>query len=90
MKTQCAGQSRLHEDLLRYHPLRRKAAALITQAVRKGLLPPARTLICVDCGKQARDYDHRDYSKPLNVNPVCRGCNLRRGSGKFAFKDEVA
>jgi hypothetical protein len=34
---------------------------------------------CVDCGAQARDYDHRDYNKPLEVNPVCRRCNLRRG-----------
>jgi hypothetical protein len=34
---------------------------------------------CVDCGAQARDYDHRDYNKPLEVDPVCRRCNLRRG-----------
>jgi len=24
-------------------------------------------------------YDHRDYFKLLEVEPVCRGCNRRRG-----------
>ncbi|MFA5633142.1 MAG: hypothetical protein WC997_16665 [Porticoccaceae bacterium] len=27
----------------------------------------------------ATDYDHRDYRKPLSVEPVCRRCNLSRG-----------
>lgn len=25
------------------------------------------------------DYDHRDYTKPLSVEPVCRSCNKLRG-----------
>jgi len=57
----------------------RLAIRAVNAAVRKGLLPKPTTLTCVDCGKQAREYDHRDYNKPLEVQPVCRGCNKRRG-----------
>lgn len=53
-----------------------KAVAL---AVRKGLLPKAKTQQCVDCGRQAHGYDHRDYNKPLDVEPVCQSCNKLRG-----------
>lgn len=37
------------------------------------------SVICVDCGGTAVCYDHRDYAAPLNVDPVCRKCNVRRG-----------
>lgn len=52
----------------------------VSKARRRGELPDPKTLKCVDCGVDATEYDHRDYSKPLEVNPVCRGCNRRRGS----------
>ncbi len=61
-------------------PLRDKAHRAIAKAIRLGLMPKASTLVCVDCGTQASDYDHRDYTKPLDVEPVCRSCNVRRGS----------
>ena len=35
---------------------------------------------CVDCGKPAAEYDHRDYNKPLEIEPVCRSCNRIRGA----------
>ena len=57
----------------------RKAIALVLAAVKKGILPPVKTLTCVDCGKPARVYEHRDYNKPLEVEPVCNGCNIKRG-----------
>lgn len=56
------------------------ARTVVASAVKRGDLPPAKQLICVDCGAKARDYDHRDYNKPLDVEPVCRGCNVRRGA----------
>lgn len=34
---------------------------------------------CVDCGATATCYDHRDYSKPWQVEPVCDRCNRLRG-----------
>lgn len=48
-------------------------------AIRSGVIPPARSLTCVDCGAPATDYDHRHYLDPLNVVPTCRSCNLKRG-----------
>ena len=48
-----------------------------------GLIPSARRLntACEDCGKVAECYDHRDYTEPLMVVPVCFACNKRRGQG---------
>lgn len=50
-------------------------------AIRKGLLPNLglRQTRCVDCGDIALHHDHRDYSKPLEVEPVCGSCNAKRG-----------
>lgn len=55
------------------------AVGAVRKAVNVGMLKPARTLACVDCGGQAEHYDHRDYRKPLRVEPVCRSCNILRG-----------
>lgn len=51
----------------------------VGRAVRNGLLPRASECQCADCGKPASEYDHRDYTRPLDVAPVCRLCNRRRG-----------
>jgi hypothetical protein len=56
-----------------------QAAYQVNKAVRNGILPSASTLICVDCGKPAQCYEHRDYNKPLEVEPTCKSCNTRRG-----------
>lgn len=63
------------------YPLRSRASALVHRAVRKGELPSLKggAVACVDCGNPAAHYDHRDYTKPLDVQPVCRACNIRRG-----------
>lgn len=55
------------------------AIAKVHRAIKKGVLPPARSCVCTDCGKPARHYDHRDYNKPLEVDPVCESCNHLRG-----------
>jgi hypothetical protein len=52
----------------------------VQKAVRKGVLAPAKTLLCIDCNAMADRYDHRNYNKPLDVVPVCRKCNARRGA----------
>lgn len=59
-----------------------EAITAVNKAVKTGALAPVKTLICVDCGSQAQCYEHRDYNKPLEVVPVCRKCNFRRGSAK--------
>lgn len=66
----------------RYLSARRsKAASAVAAAVKSGQIPPARDLVCVDCGAQAFCYDHRDYSKPLDIDPVCKRCDCLRGAG---------
>ena len=57
-----------------------RAHSLVCEAVKKGILPKiVEGVKCVDCGNQARYYDHRDYNKPLDVEPVCHNCNYKRG-----------
>lgn len=55
------------------------ACQAVATAIRHGKIPPAKTLACTDCSGPAMDYDHRDYNQPLNVEPVCRSCNRKRG-----------
>jgi len=55
------------------------AGNIVNKMVRDGTIPSPSQMQCVDCGKQAAHYDHRDYSKPLQVDPVCRSCNAKRG-----------
>ena len=64
-----------------------KAHGKIQQATKAGLLPSARSLSCKDCGKKAYGYDHRDYNKPLDVEPVCQSCNMLRGKAKPEVSD---
>lgn len=56
-----------------------RARGEVYKAIKTGVLQSPVGFLCVDCGKTAREYDHRDYNKPLDVQPVCRSCNLKRG-----------
>jgi hypothetical protein len=56
--------------------------AAVKRAISEGKLLNPSSLKCVDCGKPAFCYDHRDWSKPLDVEPVCRSDNNRRGAAK--------
>ncbi len=53
--------------------------ARIATAIKDGILQKPSCYLCVDCGKLAHQYDHRDYNQPLKVEPVCRSCNSARG-----------
>jgi hypothetical protein len=65
------------------------AVRQVTRAIRLGQLPKPSTLQCVDCGNPATEYDHRDYAKPLDVQPVCRSCNKLRGPARPALTFEL-
>lgn len=55
----------------------------VWRAIRSGDLPRLDgSIACVDCGAPAKVYDHREYTKPLIVDPVCLGCNARRGPAR--------
>lgn len=60
-----------------------RAHKLVSVAVLIGRLPSKLGKLCVDCGAPAHAYDHRDYARPLDVEPVCRACNHRRGPATF-------
>ena len=63
-----------------YERLRLNAANCTRRAILCGeLLPISADTDCVDCGDRADRYDHRDYRNPLDVVPVCRSCNHKRG-----------
>lgn len=64
--------------------IRGRAHGLVGRAIARGELPRLSEahVPCVDCGARAEVYDHRDYSKPLEVEPVCRKHNRRRGPAR--------
>lgn len=59
--------------------IRNTASRAVAKAIESGLLERPGKFSCVDCGRKASQYDHRDYTKPLSVEPVCRSCNVMRG-----------
>lgn len=70
--------------------LRSTACCAVRKAVAIGMLPKASSRSCTDCGRPATEHDHRDYRRPLDVQPVCRSCNLLRGPAEFHERDQVA
>lgn len=68
--------------------LRIRAVGKVSAAVRAGQLPRiTEETKCVDCGNRATDYEHRDYYRPLDVEPVCKKCNRRRGAAHPVAED---
>lgn len=54
----------------------------VARAIQLGMLPDLKAvrILCGDCQQRpATEYDHRDYERPLEVQPVCHACNGRRG-----------
>lgn len=68
-----------------YRVFQHQAHLYVRAAIQAGVLPDLRggEYACVDCGAPAIEYEHRDYRHPLAVEPVCRGCNLKRGRGAW-------
>ena len=60
------------------NPEKHIAHVIVYKAVRRGDLPRVSTCDCVDCGIQAAEYHHEDYSKPLEVEPLCKLCHVKR------------
>jgi len=64
------------------HKLRSVARDKFQRARYRGLVPPVVYFLCVDCGDPATEYEHRDYRRYMDVEPVCDSCNKRRGPGE--------
>ena len=60
------------------HPDKYAAQNEVHKAVQRGDLPKVSTLSCVDCGIQASQYHHEDYTKPLDVEALCISCHNKR------------
>lgn len=69
-----------HDRWDRRRAIATPAHVAVARAIRHGTLPRLDGSIpCTDCGAPATRYDHREYAKPLDVEPVCRRCNSKRG-----------
>lgn len=64
------------------------ASSKVSIAIRHGDLKEPAKCKCVDCGEVAKHYDHRDYAKPLDVDPVCVSCNALRGMAQ-PFRSKI-
>lgn len=83
--------SRQREHQRRF-PDRDAARRAVTQAVKTGALPRPTTLVCADCGKPAKEYDHyKGYAEVnrLIVQPVCIRCHKKRPHSKYTVTDKV-
>lgn len=76
-----ANARRAQKRVERDRRLMKRAHALVRNRLAQGLLPSPTLFVCADCGLPATAYDHRDYTKPLDVEPVCDTCNSLRGPG---------
>lgn len=70
--------------MIDYRGYNHRAHGLVDKAIKNGTLKKLNgQIMCVDCkSAPATQYDHRDYLKPLEVDPVCRECNRLRGPAK--------
>lgn len=57
----------------------------VYNAVKSGKLINLKKIFvkCTYCEKRSTQYDHRDYSKPLKVSPVCARCNKMLGKAIY-------
>lgn len=63
----------------------KQALSMVGHAIKQGILPALKGsgIACIDCGKPAVVYEHRDYRRPLDVVPACHSCNYLRGTAKW-------
>jgi len=76
-KTRFANRSKVVSWVER-NPIKYKAHQKVQYAIRSGKLPKSSECMCNDCGKAANQYHHEDYSKPLEVIPLCKQCHVKR------------
>lgn len=72
-----------HARAMSLKSIRTPAHNAVASAIKRGALPRLDgSTACKDCGGPAKVYDHREYGKPLEVDPVCIRCNNLRGPAK--------
>jgi len=75
--------------VFRYY--KKRAISWVSLCVRRGDLCRLYTsdVLC-QCGEKAYCYEHRDYSKPLEVEAVCDSCNALRGPAALPIDFVIA
>jgi hypothetical protein len=68
-----------HERNQYREAVKNAAYRAVAEAIASGLLRGPKGQPCADCQAPATTYDHRDYTQPLEVDAVCRSCNVMRG-----------
>ena len=58
------------------HPNEIRARRVIGHAIHNGKLSHVSKYLCRTCDNQAQEYHHPDYSKPLEIVPLCRKCHV--------------
>lgn len=59
------------------HKLRQRAQGLVNMRIKRGAM--TRPTACTECGKPGKvDAHHNDYSKPDEVEFLCRRCHMAR------------
>lgn len=73
-----------HRRYLKEHQEHVKAVNAVNDAVYRGKIPAANTLICKRCGNPAEQYHHWSYlpEHRLDVEPLCRDCHVKHHRGK--------
>jgi hypothetical protein len=59
------------------YPEKYRAHQKVRYAIRSGKLPKPSDCTCAHCGVPAKEYHHEDYSKPLDVIPICKSCHYK-------------
>ncbi len=62
-----------------YIKMRIWATGVVQNSKYRQFIGKAKDEKCVDCGKKASHWEHRNYSRPLQIEPVCESCNFKRG-----------
>lgn len=75
------GHWKTEEEALRHKRWRSYAYVVMHSLIRREIVFRVDLYDCVDCGSQAEIWEHRDYSRPLEIEPACESCNAKRGPG---------
>jgi hypothetical protein len=74
------GRSEEVREKARVDLSRLRAREFVHNEVRAGRIPPIKTQLCTDCGKQASQYHHNSYEREhwADVIPLCYRCHGKR------------